>query len=150
MMSTAARGPLDCIGTLQLVFSYAGAGEFFYFATVSTKWRREYGLFLESVGKGKVTQHDAVLKSAARAYYNDPYRLGLVLPTQLQRRAGKLSDIDTLKALNLRGMPLSAAVFHGIAESGCLYKLKWFGALALYQLPNDICDSAARVAASTC
>jgi hypothetical protein len=62
------------------VFSYAGAGEFFYFATVSTKWRCEYIAYLRSVGKGKTTQHDAVLRSTARAYYNDPYRFGLVLP----------------------------------------------------------------------
>eukprot|EP00953_Heterococcus_sp_UTEX-ZZ885_P014617 8275-Heterococcus_DN1.PRE.4 len=41
-------------------------------------------------------------------------------------------------------MALSAAVARGVAESGCLYKLKWFGAMVQYRLPNDICDSAAK------
>jgi hypothetical protein len=60
------NGPLDCTGTLQLLFSYTGAGEYFYLATVSRKWRDQYQLYLASVAKANVTLHEAAFRSPAR------------------------------------------------------------------------------------
>jgi hypothetical protein len=139
-------GPLDCIGTLQLVYSYAGAGEYFFFATVSTEWLLMYRKFLESVGKGKTTLYDAAFKSPARSTWStwSVPGSGLHMTTQLQRKAGRLSDIETLKALYKRGMALTATVAHGVAESGCLQKLLWLAPMMRYRLPDDICSSVAK------
>jgi hypothetical protein len=136
-------GPLDCIGTLQLVFSYAGAGEYFYFATISSAWRYQYQVYLASVDKANVTLHEAAFRSPTRSAWSVP-GYGLRLTTQLQRKAGRLSNLETLKALYKRGMALTAAVAHGMAESGCLQKLIWLGAMMCYRLPDDICRSAAK------
>jgi hypothetical protein len=121
-------GPLDCIGTLQLVFSYAGAGEYFYFGTVSREWRDQYQLYLANADKANVTLHEAAFRSPARSTWSVP-GCGLRLSTQLQRKAGRLSNFETLKALYKRGIALTAAVAHGVAESGCLQKIIWLGAV---------------------
>jgi hypothetical protein len=157
--------PLEDPHILKNVMSYVGPGHWLFLSTVSKAWLELYltlesvkvcrmGMFHEYQVLTCVPHHTtcaAVFASASRVKLAHSYGLQLSksskyspLQTVLQTQAGKCADKETLLAAHDLGLPWSASVLCGAAESGSLPKLQWLMDQQNDLAPRSITNCAAK------
>jgi hypothetical protein len=155
-----SRNPLQHQGLREHIFSFVGAGHWWFVAQVSRAWKLSY----QSVENCKMQDHFAVqdyfictanmtLTQAAFATVaccslaTDPYiNGGLCLDNSdwfLQQIAGQFSDLETLRLALERGLLADDCVMRGAAESGSLSKVRWLHESRQCPLPTSLGACAA-------
>jgi hypothetical protein len=152
-----SRNPLQHEGLREHIFSFVGAGHWWFVAQVSRGWKMSY----ENVGNCKLEglQHwgedtrftctaKCTLMKAAFASVacctlaTDPHvdgglRLGGP-DWRVQRYGGQCSDLDTLRLAHERGLPATDITIQGAAERGSLSKVQWLHEMRREPLPIGI------------
>jgi hypothetical protein len=127
--------PLSEPGILERVLSFL-AREGLFVRSVCKDWSARYKkvmtvlqvhVAIRQYHSCRCTANSAAFTSAARVRLAGLWGLRFDKPDfhKLQRCAGRVGDISTLQAAHERGLPYSQEVLQGVAESGCLEKLKW-------------------------
>eukprot|EP00953_Heterococcus_sp_UTEX-ZZ885_P009807 5746-Heterococcus_DN1.PRE.2 len=154
-----AATPLDDAGILLHVLNILGPGQHLFISAVSKAWQESYER-VESVQIAELTFKsydeadlyticpDTTLCSAAFA---TPASLGLAHECgltfgdkRIQRVAGKVADIGTLRAAKELGLAFTDYVLMGAAESSSTLKLGWLHAEQACLLPPRVSNYAAR------
>jgi hypothetical protein len=155
-----ATSPLEDAGILLHVLDILGPGHHLFISAVSTAWREGYGR-IDSVQvaglahgyadaadlytiTSETTLYSAVFASAGRAYL--AHKCGLTFDNvqRIERIAGRVGDIPTLQAAHELGLAFTDEVLIGAAESGSMLKLQWLQLHNRCELPDNICNYAAR------
>jgi hypothetical protein len=140
MTAIDAESSLEDAGILKQVLSYAGAGEFIFYAPIRKLWLECYRAVPDYQLNGKDTtkrKHDlavvanmtlrrAVYASAARV--TQAHELGLRFDadgTGLQFYTGKVAAVAPLTEAHRLGMRLSPTMLEGAALSGKLSTVIW-------------------------
>jgi hypothetical protein len=135
-----AESPLEDAGILKQVLSYAGAGEWIFYAPISKLWLECYRAVPAHEARKDDTvmqRHDlpvvpemtlrrAVYASAARVKL--VHELGLCFSTdsvRLQFYTGRVANIAVLDETHRLGMPVSTHTLNGAAYSGELPTVIW-------------------------
>jgi hypothetical protein len=147
--------------TKPVMVGYVGIGHYLYLSEVSRSWVAAYKklplveiAMLSEYGEPSKTKYC----SSYYTFYSDAFaseprlRLaqdrGLHLKAdnfKLQRMAGRSASIDVLKVAHDLGLPLTAHVMRGAAESGSIDKIQWLHTEHGCPFPADITHFAARV-----
>jgi hypothetical protein len=152
------RNECSCVltepGILEQVLSFL-ACEGVYVKTVCKEWSASYKKLM-AVPQKKLTlesQHahscsctavSAAFTSAARVRLAGQWGLHYEKPDyRLSHSAGSVGDTEALLAAHELGLPYSKYLASGVAESGCLEKLKWLCMEQGCQMPDDITEWAA-------
>jgi hypothetical protein len=153
--------PLDDAGILLHVLNILGPGQRLFISGVSKAWKKSYESVASVQMAGLHNFHStrALLWTitSEMTLYSAAFASAPVLKLSrasgliggrdhisLQRIAGRAADISTLQAAVELGLPLTDALLIGAAESGSEFKLHWLHLLQGCQLPDGICDYAAR------
>jgi hypothetical protein len=158
-----SRNPLQHEGLREHIFSFVGAGHWWFVAQVSRGWQSSYSRVREhkvevlSVNDGvryctcrpNVTLTTAAFATAACCSLatdrgvNGYLRLHTP-DTRLQRFAAQFSDLQTLHLALKRGLPANDYTIQGAAESGSLSKVQLLFETRQRPLPVSICKWAAK------
>jgi hypothetical protein len=155
-----AATPLDHAGILLHVLNILGPGRHMFISAVSKAWQESYkrsgsaqivGMIYRCYNKAGLctvnpgtTLYSAVFASPARVTLAHECGLTFNDDERIQRIAGKVADIPTLRAARERGLALTDKVLIGAAECGFTSRLQWLHTEQGCQLPPDICSYAAR------
>jgi hypothetical protein len=137
-----SRNPLQHKGLREHIFSFVGAGHWWFVAQVSRAWKMSYKGVEDFRMKGIrddehcftctaiMTLTQAAFSSAACCSLATDSNIngGLCLDSSdwcLQRIAGQFSDLDTLQLALDRGLPANDHAIRGAAESGSPSKVQW-------------------------
>jgi hypothetical protein len=156
-----SRNPLQHEGLREHIFSFVGAGHWWFVAQVSRAWKMSYQnvevyRWLDPFDDyacftctADMTLTRAVFASAAccslatepnvngALRLDDPYWL-------LQRYGGQFCDLETLQLAVQRGLTANDYVLQGAAESGSLSKVQWLHEMRQLPLPSSIGHWAAK------
>jgi hypothetical protein len=151
--------PLDDAGILFNVLSTIGPGHHLFISAVSKAWRESYERVASVQVAGLVhgydtaarrrtlnshmTLYSAVFASAARVHWAYKH-VTFGFDARMQRIAGRVADVDTLKVAHELGLDWSSAVLIGAAESASVVVLQWLHREQKCELPADISNYAAR------
>jgi Ankyrin repeats (many copies) len=164
-MSSSARAmvgtasPLEHAGVLMHVLNILGPGHHLFISAVNKAWRDSYEMIAAVKMAGVTTCYDdkphlltiashttlysAVFTSASRV--NLARECSLAFDNKkLQRIAGKSAEISTLRAARELGLQLTDEVLIGAAAAASVPKLQWLHTQQGCELPEGICDWAAK------
>jgi hypothetical protein len=167
-MSCSKRGAasptssLEDAGILLHVLQILGPGQHLLISAVSKAWRDIYARVPEVTMAQLTHSYDeqafpctidsqttlcsALFASATS--FNWACACGLDLDSDsiesIERVAGRVADVPTLRAAHELGLQLTDAVLIGTAESLAVLKLQWLHVEQARPLPADICSHAAR------
>jgi hypothetical protein len=155
---TSPASPLEDAGILLHVLQTLGPGQHLLISAVSKAWKEQYkrvadvqklGLFQNYYNKILLTiSSTTTLGSAAfasAASVSLAHRCGLAFDSdRVQHLAGRMADVLTLRAAHGLGLPLTDEVLIGAAEAASLPNLQWLHVDQACELPESICNYAAR------
>jgi hypothetical protein len=157
-----SSNPLQHEGLREHIFSFVGAGHWWFVAQVSRAWMMSYSRIkeLKMTGldvhggavrfacKANVTLTQAAFASAACYSLATDSNVNGALRVdnsgwRLQQYGGQFSDLNTLRLALERGLPASARTIQGAAKSGSLDKVRWLHEVQKTPLPFSIGEWAA-------
>jgi hypothetical protein len=156
-----SRNPLQHEGLRGHIFSFVGAGHWWFVAQVSRAWKLSYQNVEDRRMQGQFNNYEwftctanmtlkqAAFSSAACCSLatDSNANSGLCLDDsdwRLHRIAGQFSDLDTLHLALERGLPANDLVIRGAAESASLGKVQWLHEIRRSSLPWSMVEWATR------
>eukprot|EP00953_Heterococcus_sp_UTEX-ZZ885_P029752 15776-Heterococcus_DN1.PRE.2 len=160
--AASATSPLEDAGILLHVLQILGPGQHLLISAVSKAWRDIYARVPEVTMAQLTHSYDdqafpctidsqttlcsALFASATS--FNWACACGLDLESDsiesIERVAGRVADVPTLRAAHELGLQLTDAVLIGTAESLAVLKLQWLHVEQARPLPAEFCSHAAR------
>jgi hypothetical protein len=155
--------PLDDAGILLRVLNVLGPGQHLLISAVSKAWRESYArvdsaqipdmvYFYNAEAHlmtitPEMTLYSAVFTSAALVKLAHEHGLALKgYNGKLERIAGRVADVNTLRAAHELGLQLTDEVLYGAAEclKSSVHKLQWLHDEHGCELVDEICSYAVR------
>jgi hypothetical protein len=147
---TAAATALSSPGIIDTVISFVGRGHYLYLGPVTKPFYKAFSA-VHGEGIQRLTLLTAIFQSPS--HVRQAFEHGLSQEREdlpwygmfVQSCAGSLApDSDTLHAAHECGVPYSAHLTRGAAESGSLAKLQFLYRQPSCEWPDDIAESGAR------